>query len=82
MKFTVNEQSIYSILKKLYALNLDLLLVYSVFELNPLSSQAKLNYQQAVKILTCLSTILKDEISVSKISQELIPQILDDFDNP
>lgn len=82
-KFAADEQSVHSILKKLYALNLDLLIVYATFELDPrLFSQAKLNPQQGVKILTCLSNIFQEEPLTRKVSEELIPRVLNGFDKP
>lgn len=82
-KFAADEQSVHSILNKLYALNLDLLIVYATFEHNPLLfSQAKLNPQQGVKILTCLSNIFKEEPLTRKVSQELILRVLNNFDKP
>jgi hypothetical protein len=82
-KIAADEQSVHSILKKLYALNLDLLIVYATFEHNPLLfSQAKLTPQQGVKILNCLSNIVQEEPLTRKVSEELIPRVLNGFDKP
>ncbi|AFZ11496.1 hypothetical protein Cri9333_0545 [Crinalium epipsammum PCC 9333] len=81
-KIVADEQSVHSILNKLYALNLDLLLVYATFEPNPLFSKAKLNLQQIVKILSCLSNTFQEERSAYKVSQELIQRVLNSLDKP
>ncbi len=86
-----DEQSMYSILKKLYKklydkklyeLNFDFLLVYKTFELNPQSSKAELNPHQAVEILKCLSNICLEEPSQQKVGQDLIQQVLNSLDKP
>lgn len=76
-KIDANEPTaVHSVLNKLYALNLDLLLIYKTFEPESQSSQAKLNSQQGVEILTCLSNILQDEPSSQKVSKKLIQEVI------
>ncbi|MEZ2342269.1 hypothetical protein [Microcoleus sp. EPA2] len=82
-KFDANEQTaVHSVLDKLYALNLDVLLIYKTFEPASQSSQAILNSQQAVEVLTCLSDILKEDKSIYLAICNLIKQILSKFDSP
>ena len=78
VKFDANEQTaaVHSVLKKLYALKLDVLLIYEIFEPESQPSQAKLNSQQAVAVLTCLSKILQDEPSSQKVSKKLIQEVI------
>lgn len=77
-----DEKSVHSILKELYALNLDLLIVYATFEPASQPSQAILKSEQAVKVLTCLSDILKEDRSIYLEICNLIKEILSKFDYP
>ncbi|MGB8686345.1 MAG: hypothetical protein WCD53_03265 [Microcoleus sp.] len=82
-KFDANEQTaVHSVLNKLYALKLDVLLIYKTFEPASQSSQAILKSEQAVKVLTCLSDILKEDKSINLAICNLIKQILRQFDSP
>ncbi|HAT15506.1 MAG TPA: hypothetical protein DCS91_19740 [Microcoleaceae bacterium UBA11344] len=76
-KFDANEPTaVHNVLNKLYALNLDVLLIYEIFEPESQSSQEKLNSQQAVAVLTCLSKILQDEPLSQKVSKKLIQEVI------
>jgi hypothetical protein len=80
-KFDANEPTaVHNVLNELYALNLDLLLIYEIFEPASQPSQAILKPEQAVKVLTCLSNILKEDRSIYICS--LVKQILSKFDFP
>ncbi|PSB53144.1 hypothetical protein C7B67_04205 [filamentous cyanobacterium Phorm 6] len=82
-KFDANEPTaVHNILNKLYALNLDVLLIYEIFEPASQSSQAILKSEQAVDVLTCLSDILKEDKSIYLAICNLIKQILSKFDYP
>lgn len=82
-KFDANEQTaVHSVLNKLYALNLDVLLIYKTFEPASQSSQAILKPEQAVEVLTCLSNILKEDRSINLAICNLVKQILRQFDSP
>ncbi|MEG4911485.1 sacsin N-terminal ATP-binding-like domain-containing protein [Microcoleus sp. B7-D4] len=83
VKFDANEQTaVHNVLNKLYALNLDVLLIYEIFEPASQSSQAILKSEQAVDVLTCLSDILKEDKSIYLAICNLIKQILSKFDSP
>jgi hypothetical protein len=82
-KIDADEQTaVHNVLNKLYALNLDVLLIYKTFEPASQSSQAILKSEQAVKVLTCLSDILKEDRSIYLAICNLIKQILRQFDSP
>ncbi|OCR01978.1 hypothetical protein BCD67_05720 [Oscillatoriales cyanobacterium USR001] len=82
-KIDADEQTaVHNVLNKLYALNLDMLLIYKTFEPASQSSQAILKSEQAVKVLTCLSDILKEDRSIYLAICNLIKQILRQFDSP
>jgi hypothetical protein len=80
-KFDANEPTaVHNVLNELYALNLDLLLIYEIFEPASQPSQAILKPEQAVKVLTCLSNILKEDRSIYICN--LIKQVFSKFDFP
>jgi hypothetical protein len=83
-KFDANETTtLHNVFNKLYTLNLDVLLIYTIFEpASPPSqaSQAILKSEQAVEVLTCLSNILKEDRYIYICS--LVKQILSKFDFP
>jgi hypothetical protein len=80
-KFAVNSPTaVHNVLNKLYALNLDVLLIYEIFEPPSQPSQAILKSEQAVEVLTCLSNILKEDRSIYICN--LIKQVLSKFDFP
>ena len=82
-KFAANEPiTLHNILNKLYALNLDVLLIYTIFEPASPPSQAILKSEQAVEVLTCLSNILKEDTSIYIAICNLVKQILSKFDFP
>lgn len=82
-KFDANEPTaVHNVLTKLYALNLDVLLIYKIFEPASQPSQAILKSEQAVEVLTCLSNILKEDMSIHVAICDLVKQILSKFDSP
>jgi hypothetical protein len=80
-KFDANEPTtLHNVFNKLYTLNLDVLLIYTIFEPASPPSQAILTSEQAVEVLTCLSNILKEDRSIYICN--LIKQVLSKFDFP
>lgn len=72
-----SEQDIQLVLSKLYALNLNnLLIIYDRFDSPLSSSRGSLDFQQLTSILTHLSKILDTEISFQDVSREIIEQII------
>ena len=79
--FDANEPTtLHNVFNKLYTLNLDVLLIYTIFEPVSPPSQAILKSEQAVEVLTCLSNILKEARSIYICN--LIKQVLSKFDVP
>jgi hypothetical protein len=72
--------TLHNVLNKLYTLNLDVLLIYTIFEPALPPSQAILKSEQAVEVLTCLSNILKEDRSIYIAICNLVKQILSKCD--
>ena len=82
-KFSAEEQAMQLVLRKLYTLNLnDLLLIHALFD-SPLSPSCRtLDENQIISILTCLGELLKTEPSSRGVTREIIEQILAPIGSP